>query len=271
MLLLFLNPDLLLVSELIKNKELISKEIEKLFEDSFYLKIDDLFEIRYGLLELRYKKEIEEMESEAVAFLRPSMLREEDNTLTFPKEIDEILSDKKEKKAIQKKGLLTIPAKHVLEEDDILLTSKGENRFVYLSQSAWTYNFKLVASHHFIVLKMKNNILEHLGIQRSYLAATLRFVVEKELKNRLEEIKEEKKDEINKIKEKSTRRSISSILPALSIDDLKSIQIAVPKSKVNQEAIVEKYNSLEELRKGVEATITVWEQHFLKINKGERL
>lgn len=269
MLMLLLEPGLLLANELMLRQELISQKVEKFFEDCFYLKIDDLFEIRYGLLELRYKKEIEEKQGEAVAFLRPSMLREEDNTLTFPKGIDEILSDKKEKKAIQKKDLLSIPAKHVLEEDDILLTSKGENRFVYLSQSAWTYNFKLVASHHFIVLKMKNNILEHLGIQRSYLAATLRFVVEKELKNRLEEKKEEKKDEINKIKEKSTRRSISSILPALSIDDLKSIQIAVPKSKENQEAIVEKYNSLEELRKGVEATIKVWEQHFLKINKGE--
>lgn len=266
---LLLEPGLLLANELMLREELISQKVEKLFEDSFYLKIDDLFEIRYGLLELRYKKEIEEKEGEAVAFLRPSMLREEYNTLTFPKGIDEILSGKKEQKGIHKKDLLSIPAKHLLEKDDILLTSKGENRFVYLSQSAWTYNFKLVASHHFIVLKMKNNILEHLGIQQSYLAANLHFVVEKELKIRLEEKKEEKKDLINQIKAKSTRRSISSILPALSIEDLKTIQIAVPKSKENQETVVQKFNNIKELRTSVESTIAVWEQHFLKINKVE--
>jgi hypothetical protein len=269
MLLLLLEPGLLLSNELILSKEKIVKETEKLYADCFHLKLDDLFEIRYGLLELRYNKQIEGLESETVVFLRPSMLREQDNTITFPNEMDEIINEKKEKKTISPKNLLSIPSKHVLENEDILLSSKGENRFVYLDKSACTYSYKLIASHHFIVLKMKNNILEHLGIERTYLDSTLRYVVERELKNRFEAKKEAEKIFINEIKEKSTRRSTSSILPALKIEDIKSILIAIPRSKENQELIIQKFYNLEKLRMSVENTITVWEQEFLKINKGE--
>jgi ribosomal 50S subunit-associated protein YjgA (DUF615 family) len=140
------------------------------------------------------------------------------------------------------------------------------------------------------VLRLKKNILDHLEIERSYIIATLRYVVEKVLKQKYEEkkemyflgkkldlserqLKKASKDEriikAENSKKGNSRRSISSILQAISIDDIKSIKLAIPRSKENQKAIVEKYNNLEELRKGVEATITVWEQHFFKINTGE--
>jgi hypothetical protein len=286
MFLFFLNPTSGLCSELVINEIYISSEIKKLYSESRLFRLDDLFDIRYGLLEQRFKDEIKDMKGVEVAFIKPSFIREVDNTLENPSVIEEAQKGKKDKASTAK----AIPPKHILDKDDILLNAKGVNNFVDLSQSAWSSKYKFVASHHYLVLRLKSNILDHLAIERSYIIATLRFVVEKVLKQKYEEEKEKyslgkkldllekeinqtSKDESNTKTEDSktgnSRRSISSILPALSIDDLKSIQIAVPKSKENQEAIVEKYSKLEELRKGVEATISVWEEQLLKINKGE--
>jgi hypothetical protein len=286
MFLFFLNPTSELCNKLVISEISISSELKKLYSESRIFRLDDLFEIRYGLLEQRFKDEIEGMKDVKVVFIKPSIVREADSTLESPGVIEAAQTGKKDKASTAK----AIHPKHILEKEDIIINAKGVNSFVDLSQSAWSSEYIFVASHHYVVLRLKTNILDHLAIERAYIVATLRFVIEKVLKQKYEEEKEKysmgKKLELlenemnqnskveSKIKTEdsktgNSRRSISSILPALSIDDLKSLQIAVPKSKENQKAIVEKYNNLEELRKGVEATITVWEQQFLKINTEE--
>jgi hypothetical protein len=232
-------------------------------------------------------------------FIRPSMISENDNTLLNPADTLEnpVFFDRKPRieeggrsKDISADERLPFSTKHLLKQTDLLLKSKGESGFVDLSKGYWNPSHRYVASHHFIVMSVKSNILEHLGIEFSYVTGILRFVLEVELKKRYSFMKYENEmkmkemtnfnilkqntvDDKNKIDKKPgfgiSKRSFFSMQPALSIEELKSKQIAVPVNKESQWAIIDKFYRLEDLKRRVEATMIIWEQNFSNVNKGE--
>jgi hypothetical protein len=265
MLLLLLNYDRWLFDELMVSKEKIAEYAVSLYTDSWQLRLGDLFEVRYGLMEQRYGKYPKGEDGSEVLFVRPSMLRPEDDTLKSQPEIEEILagkllSDKFPDPAKQ----IIVPVKHYLNEDDLLIPTKGEPRLIDLAMSAKSHDGKFVASHHFIVLRPKNNIMENLGINTTYPKAYLRMLLMKVLKHKMLEKIYSNKVEIEQAKRDDNRRSISSILPALTIDEVKSIGLMVPKHQEGQMKLIERLTFIEQLKDSTEQKMEVWYSNLLK-------
>ena len=294
MILILFNYELELCKELYLSDIKIQDYLKKHFSDSRIFSLDDLFDIRYGLLEQRYKDEVENLAGSRVVFIRPSMIRELDSTLMITTDKGGLprLGERARLKSIFSADEIPFSKKHVLKRTDLLLNSKGENNFVDLSKGDWDPNHIYVASHHFIVLSVKSNILDHLGIDFTYVTQTLRFVLQAELKKKYNDIKvniekTDKEEDLSRVlnlvgidsnrmnKNKSSlgssRRSFFSMHPALKIEDLKSKRIAIPVNKESQTAIIDKYYRLADFKRSVEASLVLWEQNFSSVNKGELL
>jgi hypothetical protein len=265
MLLLFLNYDQWLFDELMVSNEKIAEYTESLYAESWPLRLGDLFEVRYGLMEQRYGKYPKDEDGREILFVRPSMLRPEDDTLKSQDEIDEILASKRlSDKFPDAAKQIEVPVKHHLQEGDLLIPTKGEPRLIELAMSSTTLQSKVVASHHFIVLTPKTNIMDNLGIDTKYPTTYLRMLLAKVWKHKVEEKIYEHKKDIEKVRGEDKRRSISSILPALTIDEVKSIGLLVPKQEEKQLEFKQRLDAIDLLIKSTEKKMEVWYNSLLK-------
>lgn len=260
MLLLLLDFQLSDIKEIFVDRQQVEKKAAEIFTESTQFSLDDLFELRYGVLELRYKDYVllDGGTKKRVIFIRPGMIDEANNKIIPPNNLKKDL--KPPKKSDESPKLIEVPEKYYLTKDSILINTRGVPRYIDTSGLSWGDNehvYGYVASNHFITLNYKTNILKKLGIKPEYISKILRF----KLMHDLEKSYQESVDFYAKTQaenEALKRRSISSIVPARSIDMLKTIKIAVPDSIEKQEALIALIEKIDNVKRQVENYVTLW-------------
>ncbi len=248
---------------LVKELE-ITERVKELHKANDKYKLGDLFEVKYGLLEQRFNRVYinKDGKKEDVVFIKPSMVRENDNHLESADRIKN-MSGIPEKFSDAKKNIET---KDLLSSDDYLLTTKGFPRLIDLSTFKWESGLNLVATHHFITLKPKENILNKLNIDKKFLKNILMLIIQKKLSVDYEKSIFDFEKQLKVIKENNDKRSIKTLIPAIKINSIKDINISVPRSIDEQNKLIATIDDLENIRKFVNDNIDLWHKYIVETN-----
>lgn len=245
----------------------MKKRIRQLYAAVQFFQVGDLFEVRYGVPELRYSKEIPHgVNMKELVFLRPSMLREMDNTLKPLEEIRKICVREQERMGNGEMQLPPVNQKHILQKNDLLINTKGIPKLIDIFDGVTDFDIQFVPSPQFFVLSPKKNVLDALEIDFEFLKYVLNHVVKTDLASIYEFQKIKQAEKIHEIRATNKSRSSASILPALQKEQLMKLKIAVPERTENQERVKTILDNIEKAQKRVAEKFNLWNLELSAIN-----
>jgi hypothetical protein len=245
----------------------IKKRIRKLYAAVQFFQVGDLFEVRYGVPELRYSKEIPHgVTFKEVVFLRPSMLREIDGTLKSLEEIRKITDREQERMVSGAMELPPVNQKHILQKNDLLINNKGIPKLIDIFDGVTDFDIQFVPTPHFFVLSPKTNVLNALQIDLEFLKYVLKHVVKTDLFSIYETQKLQQAEKIYEIRSTNKARSSASILPALQKEQLMKLKIAVPERAENQERVKTILDNIKKAQNSVAEKFNLWNLELSAIN-----
>ena len=228
----------------------MKKRIRQLYAAVQLFQVGDLFEVRYGVPELRYSKERPHgVNMKEVVFLRPSMLREIDGTLKSLAEIRKITDREQERMVSGAMELPPVNQKHILQKNDLLINNKGIPKLIDIFDGVTDFDIQFVPTPHFFVLKY---VLKH--------------VVKTDLFSIYETQKLQQAEKIYEIRSTNKARSSASILPALQKEQLMKLKIAVPERAENQERVKTILDNIEKAQNSVAEKFNLWNLELSAIN-----
>lgn len=245
----------------------MQKRVQQLYAAVQLFQVGDLFEVRYGVPELRYSKEMPHgVDRKEVIFLRPSMLREIDGTLKSLEEIRNIPDRERERMVSAAMKLPPVNQKHILQKHDLLINTKGTPRLIDIFDGITDFDIQFVPTTHFFVLSPKANVLNALHIDLEFLKYALKHVVKTDLFSIYETQKLQQAEKIYEIRSTNKARSSTSILPALQKEQLMKLKIAVPERAENQERVKTILYNIEKAQNSVAEKFNLWTRELSAIN-----
>jgi hypothetical protein len=267
------------IDELFINWSEINKKLSGYFKDAVSYKIEDLFEINYGLSEQRYHNitETKKQGTVEISFLRMNSVREEDGKIELSrKAVQEKTNPEKSTFNVSKNkkklaDKLIIPENFLLEKDDLLINTRGVPKLISLSGIELENDVKYVANQNFITLRPRKTLLHHLHISETFLHSMLNSVVENVFKKKYEEQELIIKEELEKnIRQKIPKRSVASSISSVKIDDVKKEKILVPHNSDAQNNVFATIENLENLKKLIDSKVKLWKTEiFNQINDNQ--
>jgi hypothetical protein len=250
----------------------VKQRLKHYFKDAKSYKLEDLYEVYYGLPEIRYRPVIKTSDNQEIAvhFLRSHEIRENDQVAALinskVRNITEDADRSKEKAADKNNQRSDIPEKYLLNQEDLLINTRNLPQVITLQNIEVEKNVCLVASHHFILIRPKKHLLVALNIDAGFLSSLLKTSVAQVFQKRYRDEENKIRDEIVKhIREKKAKRSLSSSIPSVKIDDVKQLPLLIPSNQENQDNVFDTMHKLKDLQKEISVKMEMWEKEVYDI------
>jgi hypothetical protein len=250
----------------------VKQRLKHYFKGAKSYKLEDLYEVYYGLPEIRYRPVIKTSDNQEIAvhFLRSHEIRENDQVAALinskVRNITEDADRSKEKAADKNNQRSDIPEKYLLNQEDLLINTRNLPQVITLQNIEVEKNVCLVASHHFILIRPKKHLLVALNIDAGFLSSLLKTSVAQVFQKRYRDEENKIRDEIVKhIREKKAKRSLSSSIPSVKIDDVKQLPLLIPSNQENQDNVFDTMHKLKDLQKEISVKMEMWEKEIYDI------
>jgi hypothetical protein len=247
----------------------VKQRLKHYFKDAKSYKLEDLYEVYYGLPEIRYRPVIKTSDNREIAvhFLRSHEIRENDQVAALinskVRNITEDADRSKEKADDKNNQRSDIPEKYLLNQEDLLINTRNLPQLITLENIEVEKNVCLVASHHFIMIRPKKHLLVELKIDAGFLSSLLKTSVAQVFQKRYRDEENKIRDEIAKhIREKKAKRSLSSSIPSVKIDDVKLLPLLIPSNQENQSNVFDTMHKLKDLQKEISVKMEMWEKEI---------